>query len=348
LACGQISYNFTACLVVSMMEREGNRMAYYIGLDLGGTNVKAGVVDEKGSPLARISVPTNAARGPDAVVEVLIDVAREVATESGLPLKNITGIGVGVPGVVDIARGMCIAAPNLPDFENIPIGRLISERTGRPAVLENDANAAAMGEYWVGSGRDRSIRHLVLLTLGTGIGGGIVIDGHVFHGGFDIGAEIGHMIVHVNGGLCGCGQQGCLEVYASATATARRALDAIDAGEDSTLKSYGEKLTAKNVFDAAKAGDALALKVTEQTATYLGVAVVSLCRLLDPQMIVFAGGMILAGKILFDRVRQATDEHHWKLTERRVQIVPAELGNDAGFIGAAAVAWDAHQSGLIG
>jgi glucokinase len=323
-------------------------MSYYIGLDLGGTNVKAGIVDDHGQPIARLSVPTQGERGPDVVIEVLIDVIKQLTAEAGMSLKKITGIGLGVPGVMDIAKGVCIAAPNIKDFRNIPIGRLIAERTGKPAILENDANAAAMGEYWVGSGKDRSIKHLAMLTLGTGIGGGIVMDGHVFHGGNDIGAEIGHMIVQVHGEECACGQRGCLEAYASASSTVRRTKQAISEGGSSSLEDKGDNFTAKDVFDAAKAGDPLAIRITEQSATYLGVAVVSLCRLLDPQMIVFAGGMMLAGDFLFDCVRRATDENYWHLTQRRVQIVPAQLGNDAGFIGAAAVAWDAHQTGVIG
>jgi glucokinase len=188
-----------------------------------------------------------------------------------------------------------------------------------------------------------------MLTLGTGIGSGFVIDGRVLHGAHDMAGEAGHMIVAPGGRLCGCGQRGCLEAYASAPATVKRAVEALAAGEHTSLAQIWQggtgTITAKDVFDAARDGDRLASRIAEETATFLGLACVSLCRVLDPQMIVFAGGMILAGESLFERVRKAFREQSWNILEDQVQIVPATLGNDAGFIGAAAVAWDAARSG---
>lgn len=320
-------------------------MTHYIGLDLGGTNVKAGVVDDRGRSLSKLSMPTVADQGPDAVMDLLAEAARRAVADAGMTLKDVAGIGVGCPGVMDAEAGLIVGAPNLPGFRDVPVNQMVRDRTGLPTFVENDANAAAMGEFWAGSGKAGDVRDLVMLTLGTGIGGGIITDGHVFHGGFNIGAEIGHLIINVNGDLCGCGQRGCLEAYASATNTVRRASEAITAGGTSSLKNG--QFTAQDVFEAAKAGDELATKIIDETALYLGVAVVSLCRLLDPKMVVFAGGMILAGDMLFDRIRQAVDQHNWNITEPRVQIVPAKLGNDAGFIGAAAVVWDAIQSGRL-
>ena len=327
-------------------------MAYYIGLDLGGTNIKAGVVDEKARVVTKISVVTNAQNGPDAVIAALVTAAVEVAKQAKLPLENIAGIGIGSPGMLDIKNGIVRASPNLPGWKNEKVRDRGAAGTGRPAVLENDANAAGFGEFWVASGRDPSIRHLVMLTLGTGVGSGIIIDGKVLHGAFDVGAEAGHMIIVPEGRLCGCGQHGCLEAYASATNTAKRAIEAIEAGEKSSLQKIlngpDGTITAKDVFEAAESGDALASRIVDETATYLGIACVSLCRLLDPQMIVFAGGMILAGQFLFDRVRAAFLSHTWKMVKPQVQIVPALLGNDAGFIGAAAVAWDAFRTDRTG
>lgn len=323
-------------------------MAYYIGLDLGGTNIKSGVVDEKARLLAKASTPTNGQAGPEAVIEAMAAAAHEVVAQAGLTMNQIARIGIGSPGPLDIQRGIVLATPNLPGWKSVPLRDSISERTGRPAVLENDANAAAFGEFWAGAGRDPSIRHLVMLTLGTGVGSGIIVDGKLVHGAFDLGAEAGHMILVPNGRLCGCGQRGCLEAYTSAGATARRAVEAIEAGENSSLKQTlaqgRDKITAKDVFEAAKAGDPLALRIVDETATYLGIACVSLSRILDPQMIVFAGGMILAGDFLFDRVRAAFKEHTWRCAPSPAQIVPAVLGNDAGFIGAAAVAWEADRA----
>lgn len=324
-------------------------MGHYIGLDLGGTNIKAGVVDDDARVLSRVSIPTPGESGPEAVMQAMAEAAQAAADQAKLTLAQIDGIGIGAPGMLDLKRGLVLAAPNLPGWKNTPIRDRITELTGRPAVLENDANAAAFGEYWAGAGRDPSVRNLIMITLGTGVGSGIVIDGKLLHGAFDLGAEAGHLIVVPNGRLCGCGQRGCIEAYASASSTARRACEAVKSGEESSLaRDFGkqpDRITAKDVFEAANRGDALATRIVEETATYLGIACISLCRVLDPQMIVFAGGMILAGDQLFDRVRAAFRAHDWHVVETRAQLVPALLGNDAGFIGAAAVAWDAFGPG---
>ena len=328
-------------------------MARYIGLDLGGTNIKAGVLDETGRLLTAVSVPTNAQRGPEAVIAALVQAAHDVAGQADVDLEQVDAIGIGSPGPMDFEAGVILKAPNLPDFVNVPLRDRIAEGTGRPTVLENDANAAAFGEYWAGAAKDPAIRHVVMLTLGTGIGSGLIVDGRIVHGGFGNGGEGGHIIVEPGGRACACGQKGCLEAYASASWTARRAEEALDGGREvsSLAESYEPgrtPLTAKAVFDAAQAGDALALRIVDETATYLGVACVSFCRLLDPQVILFAGGMILSGDFLFDRVRRVFAEHSWTAAPDQVRIMPAALGNDAGVIGAGAVAWDAHQAGRLG
>ncbi|MCX5658153.1 MAG: ROK family protein [Planctomycetota bacterium] len=352
-------------------------MSHYIGLDLGGTNVKCGVVDADRRVRSHLSIPTDASKGPGAVVEAMAQAALDVAKKAGIPIEKVDGIGIGAPGPLDMKRGILRAAPNLPGWKDVPIRDRITQITGRPAVLENDANAAAFGEFWAGAGKRDGVRDMIMLTLGTGVGSGLIVDGMLIHGAYDLGAEAGHMIVVPNGRACGCGQAGCLESYASATATVKRVIELLRGGEPSSLldlfdpweekieaeelrasKIIGagkrgmkrpglDKITAKDVFDAAKAGDALALRVVDEVATYLGIACVSLCRLFDPQMIVFAGGMILAGDFLFDRVREAFRKQTWKVVESKVEIVQAVLGNDAGFIGAAAVAWNAARTGAL-
>ena len=330
-------------------------MARYIGLDLGGTNIKSAVLDETGRLLASASVPTNAQRGPEAVIAALVAAAHDVAARVELDMARVDAIGIGSPGPMDFDAGVIISAPNLPDFVNVPLRERIAAGTGRPTVLENDANAAVLGEYWTGAAADPAIRHVVMLTLGTGIGAGLIVDGRIVHGAFGNGGEGGHIIVVPDGRACACGQRGCLEAYASASRTARRAEEAFAAatgGATSVLaREYvpdKKPLTAKAVFDAAIAGDALATRIVDETATYLGIACVSFCRLLDPQIILFAGGMILSGDFLFDRVRRVFAEHTWTAAADRVRITPAALGNDAGVIGAGAVAWDAHQAGRLG
>jgi len=327
-------------------------MSHYIGLDLGGTNIKAGVVDQDANVLASLSVPTPGASGPDAVIGAMADAAARVSAKAGVTLDSVEGIGIGSPGPLDFDRGLVLALPNLPGWQNVPLSDRIAAATGRPTILENDANAAAFGEFWAGAGRDPAIHHLVMFTLGTGVGSGLIVDGQVIHGGFNLGGEGGHMIVDAGGRLCACGQRGCLESYASASHTARRAEEAIDRGEPSCLaerrKDGAGNIEAKDVFDAAKAGDAVAERIVQETSKYLAVGCINICRLLDPQMIVFAGGMILAGDYLFDLVRVEFKRQTWQLLDEKVQIVPAQLGNDAGFIGSAAVARDARQRGRLG
>jgi len=328
-------------------------MAHYLGLDLGGTNVKAGVIDATGKLLAKVSEPTNGAAGSERVIETMLQAGKQACEQANLTINDIAGIGIGSPGPINFEQGVIVNAPNLPGFENLPLRQRIADATGRPCVLENDANAAAFGEYWAGAGRDKSIRHLLMMTLGTGVGTGMIHDGRLIHGGHDSGAEGGHIIVEPNGRLCGCGQRGCIEAYASASHTANRAREELaNSDEPSALRSIYEanpdNITAKAIFEAAEAGDAMALRIIDKTADMLGIACVNFCRVLDPQMIVFAGGMALAGEFLLTRVRVAFEKHRWNIAPDNVQLVVAGLGNDAGVIGAAAVAADADQSGQLG
>ena len=318
-------------------------MPTYIGLDLGGTNLKAGLVDEAGNILRQTNVPSDAQGGPAAMVEVMAATSQTLLKEQGLTLADIQGIGLGAPGMIDHANGIVLAAPNLPGVRDTPIAGMLSDRfDGRPVALENDANAAAFGEYWAGAGRGREIQHMVLLTLGTGVGSGVIIEGKLLHGAFGIASEGGHMIVEPGGRLCGCGQHGCIEAYSSATNTALRARERVEADQrpstlHAVLDQAGE-ITSRDVFEAAAQGDPIASEIVDETAYYLAIACITLTRLLDPQRIVLGGGMIAAGEQLFGPVREHFKQQRWHLIEDRVQIVPAQLGNDAGLIGAAAVA----------
>lgn len=329
-------------------------MSYYIGLDLGGTNLKAAVIDDQGGLAAKLSVPTPKGQGPEPVIAAMADAARAVVAQAGLKMSQIAAVGIGSPGPIDLEKGVLVSAPNLSDFRDVPIRDRIAAAIGKPTVLDNDANVAAFAEYWIGAGSDPAIRHLVALTLGTGIGSGLIVDGKIVHGGFGIGGEAGHLIVEPNGRQCGCGQLGCLEAYASASQTALRAAEAVEAtGPDQhtalrrIMSDPASELTAKDVFEAAIAGDEIAQRVVEETATYLGIACVNLCRLLDPQMIVLGGGMVQAGDYLLALVRKAYARHDWRMSASRVRIEAAVLGSDAGVIGAGAIACDAHLTGEI-
>ncbi len=325
-------------------------MQYFIGVDIGGTNIKIGLVNEQGKPLANHSYRTQSDSGPQVVVDVIAKEIKLLVEQTHIAMSDIAAVGIGSPGPLDLANGIVRATPNLSGWKDVPLRDMVARATGLPVVLENDANAAAFGEFWAGAGRDPDVRHMIMLTLGTGIGCGIVDDGHLIHGRNGFAGEGGHVIVQPTGRVCGCGQRGCIEAYASASNVARITLERLKAGEPSSLERLladGKEITAREVFEHAQKGDPLALDVVDKTADYLGLLCVSLCRLLDPQMIVFAGGMILAGEFLFSRIRKAYDHHTWTILKDRILIVPAELGNDAGFIGAAAVAWDGHKRGTL-
>ena len=328
-------------------------MPKYIGLDLGGTNIKAGLLDGSGAVLSKCSVPTQAEQGAEAIVNRLVDAARRVAREANVDLADVDAAGVGSPGPIDFKAGIIRSTPNLKGFVDFPLRDRLATALGRPVVLENDANAAAFGEYWTGAGRGDDVRDLVMLTLGTGIGTGVIIDGCVIHGAFSNGGEGGHMIVVPGGRQCGCGQRGCLEAYASASHTAKRTLEAMESSDQPSalrtrLASDGpESITAEYVFEAANSGDALATTIVDDTARYLGLACLNICRLIEPRVIVFAGGMTLAGDFLFDRIRRTVREENWTMVQLQTEIAPAQLGNDAGMIGAAAVARDAADRGVL-
>ncbi len=256
----------------------------------------------------------------------------------------MVGVGIGAPGPLEISRGVVVAMPNIPGMENCPLRDRVVEGVGLRAVLENDANAAAYGEFIAGAGK--GTRDMVLLTLGTGVGSGIIIDGKVLHGTHEIGAEFGHMIVQPCGEPCGCGQAGCLERYCSATFMAMRARRQVEQGRESILADVLRKtgqINSRDVQDARKAGDKLAAEVWDQAMMYLALACVNITRILDPDQIVLAGGMVNAGEDLMAPLRAHYQALHWSLTPIRSPVVIATLGSDAGVIGAAGVAWQTFK-----
>jgi len=320
------------------MTREGPH--YAIGVDLGGTFIKAGVVDAAGSILYQASRPTEVEKGRDAIVANIVAAAEGVLAGAGLAWSEVVGLGLGSPGIFDYEHGgIVFNAPNLKALEGHPLPLLVQQKLNRPGVrviLENDANAAAYGEKWVGAGRDA--RSLVLFTLGTGIGGGIVLDGEVWHGSTGFAGELGHQTIVPNGPLCGCGNYGCLEALASATALVRRLREAVAAGRPTGLAARvtgGEKVTAKDINAAATAGDATARELMEETGRYLGIAAASMINVLNPQMVVFSGGMTAAGEMLLQPIRQEAKRRAIPAAYAATRIVFAKLGNDAGLIGAA-------------
>ena len=317
---------------------------FYLGIDLGGTNVKSGVVDDRGQPLSSISVPTEAEKGGEHGVNTLAHAGRLAVETAGLSLDDIAAVGLGSPGTMDIQAGMLLEPPNLPGWENLPIRQKLADLLNRPTILQNDGNAAAFGEYWAGAGRN--VRSLVLFTLGTGIGGGIIHEGTLIEGWHSHGAECGHIIIQMeNGRLCSCGQKGHLEGYASATALVARAHEALEAGESSTLSKIAleGEITSKAIAQQAALGDSLSQKLMRDTAFYLAVGAVSMMHAIDPDLILFGGGMIAAGESFLAQIQSFIQEFAFPIPAKETVVKFAELGSDAGFIGAAGCARLSHR-----
>lgn len=311
----------------------------YVGIDLGGTNVKVGCFDEKLNILDKTSIPTECDKGPEFIIDNIVKAVKISLANISVDINGVTALGIGVPGPSDISAGVIVAAPNMPNFQNIPIRDILSERFGKPVVFENDANAACWGEFAAGAGKD--VNDMAFFTLGTGIGGGLVCNGQIVHGYDDNAAEFGHIIVVPGGRLCGCGQKGCIEAYASASSTAARAREAVEKGGDSSLKSVLDKtgqITCKDVYDHVAAGDKLAKQVTDRTAELLALLSVNMLHTTGPSQVVFAGGMIAAGDILLDKIKEYFNQYIWPLKPETVEICFARLGEDAGIIGTAALA----------
>lgn len=322
------------------------RPPFYLGIDLGGTNIQSGVVDDSARPLSSISVKTNADKGPVAGVENLAEAGRRAVEASGVGWDQIAGIGLGSPGSMDLSQGMLLEPHNLPGWDQLPIRDLLAEKLGRPTVLQNDANAAAYGEYWAGAAREA--RSLVMLTLGTGIGCGIIVEGRILEGRHSHGGECGHIIIQMeNGRRCGCGGYGHLEAYASATALVKRAQDLL-ARETvpSLLRDLPDDgLTSRAIDEAANQGDELGRRLMKETAYYLAVGAVTLLHTIDPDMLLFGGGMIGAGEDFLEEIRQHVQNMAFPAVAKGARIEYAELGSDAGFIGAAGCAQMAFGRG---
>ncbi len=317
-------------------------MRYVVGVDIGGTNIVVGTVAEDGSAVHGVrAVPTHAEEGPQAVIG---RIARQVQSSigeaeraAGVRREMIAGVGIGSPGPLDREKGVVLLTPNL-GWTDLPLRDLVSEAVGLPATLDNDANCAIYGEWWVGAAR--GARYVVGLTIGTGIGGGIVLDGQIYHGVSDVAGEIGHTTIDSTGRLCKCGNYGCLEAYASGPAIAARAVEGIVSGVDTRLPEYvgGDlaKITAQTVYEAAFANDEFALEVVRDTAKFLGAGVGNLVNIFNPDVVVIAGGVTMAGDRLFVPLRAEVKRRAFKPAVERCRIVPGELPGTAGVVGAVA------------
>ena len=315
-----------------------------IGVDLGGTNVNSGVVDETGRISHRAWQSISGSRTAREVIDRLVACVEMTMDSCGR--DRVAGVGVGTPGLIPEDSGTIVYAPNVPGWEDLPLQSMLRERLGLPVAIENDANAAAIGEHWVGGAAGYA--NIVCITLGTGVGGAIIMDNEVWRGTNGAGGEIGHMTVVENGRMCGCGAPGCLEAYASATAIAGQARELLQGGRESALKDLCEgdldRIDAAMIADAANRGDEAAREVMHRSATLLGTAVSSLTNLLNPELIVIGGGVIKAGDMIFDPIRTEVARRAYKWSASILRIVPAKLGDDAGIIGAARHFMLSHSS----
>lgn len=305
----------------------------YIGVDLGGTAIKVGICSEEGKLLQTYEGPTEADKGAETLIDNIERYVRHIVEQSEFDWEQVKGIGAGVAGFTNVREGIIILAPNV-GLRDFHIRKILEDRLGKPVMIDNDANVAALGEAWGGAGA--GIDNCVCYTLGTGVGGGIIINGKIYQGFSGLAGELGHISVvpDLEAIQCGCGKMGCLETVSSATGIIRMGKDAVARGERTTL-SLVEKITAKDVFDAAKAGDEVSIRIVNRAAYYIGKSLAAVALVLNPELVIIGGGVSKAGDILFDEIRSVFAQLTPEPTQAGLRIVPAVLGNDAGIVGAA-------------
>ncbi len=303
-----------------------------IGVDLGGTNMRTALLSPDGLILDRHKVSTRAAEGWKQVVARLVEnIVRyqKIAIGKGL---TVAAAGVGAPGVIQMDSGIVVKSPNFPDWNNLPLKEVLEKALNVPVFIENDANAAALGERWLGAGRD--INSMILLTLGTGVGGGIVLNKQIWQGADGMAGEIGHMTLIPDGRQCGCGNTGCLEMYASARGIVQSYREAVNS---SGIAMVAE-LSSEQIYQAARDGETVACKVMKDMGRMLGIGIASLINIFNPQMIVLGGGVKDAWQLFINATQEEVMRRAFKVPAERTKIVPSLLGDDAGMVGAAAVA----------
>ena len=320
---------------------------FFAGVDVGGTNIKFGIVDDNGNTVARHKIRTKSETGPEDAVRRMSEAITDLWDSIGIQSDQIVSIGLATPGTMDVPAGMILEPPNLPTWRHFPIRDRLSEACGKPVAYANDANAAAFGEYWVGSGR--AYPSIIMLTLGTGVGGGIIINGQSIDGEHSHGSECGHIIIDYSkkARVCACGHRGHLEAYASATALVKRTEEVLRTARSTSIRQRleaGEQLTPILLAEEAEKQDGLALELILDTAFYLGVGIVSLMHTVDPGAVVLGGAMNFGGnqselgRKFLGRVREEVQRRAFPVLVEKVAVDFATLGGAAGYIGAAGIA----------
>ena len=321
-------------------------MKKYIGCDLGGTNLRAAIVDvETGSVLHQMSIPTLAREGHDAVIKRMAHLCLQVIESAGMEKSEIGGIGIGAPGVLDLEKGETLFLPNLAGaWRHVPLRDTLAKQTGLPVALLNDVRSITNGEWRFGAGR--GLDTVAVFAIGTGIGGGLVINGQLHLGLGGTGGELGHITIDYNGPRCGCGKYGCLEAYASGPAIAAMGLKAVTQGLTTRIADLSEndlnRITPKLIEEAAQTGDEIAIEIYEKAGFYLGVTAANVCVAVGPRRIIIAGGVSRAGDLLLNPMRRTLLERVSVMPVEQVEVVRSQLGDNAGVLGAAA--WAANQT----
>lgn len=311
-------------------------MKYYVGIDLGGTNIVAGVVDENYNIIATAKTKTNCPRPEKAIADDMAKMALEAVKNAKLTIDDIEWVGIGTPGIANSKTGIIEYSNNL-GFNNTPMVKYIQETIDKPVFIENDANAAAYGEYVAGAAK--GAKNAVCITLGTGVGGGIIIDGKIYSGSNFAGAEIGHTVIEVDGAECSCGRKGCFEAYSSATGLIRMTKEAISENPDCIMAKMADekgKVTARTSFDAMRVGDSVAKAVVDKYIKYLAAGITNTINIFQPDILCIGGGVCNEGDPLLLPVKELVKkEVYTRNSPKNAEIVIAKLGNDAGIIGAA-------------
>lgn len=308
---------------------------YRIGVDIGGTNVKIALVDPDGRIAYSNSVPTRAEMGYEYTISNIKNVLYASIKETGITIDKIAGIGIGCPGQIDSDNGIVRLLPNVPGWVNVPLAKIMQDEFGIIAKVDNDVRVATLGEYHYGAGK--GYKNLVCITVGTGIGSGIIINGQLVRGASMSAGEIGHMILKDNGGeICGCGNTGCLEALASGPAIVKMANDYLLGGKSTKYKELaaGSSVTSQLVYEAANLGDSVSKTIFEITGYWIGIALASVVNLINPEVIIVGGGVAQAGDLLLNPIRETINKRALNVAANAVKILPAELGESAGVVGA--------------
>ncbi len=314
----------------------------YLGVDLGGTNVCSALLDEDGNILGRDKRPMLFDLGVDRAIETMIASMKNALKDVRYKVSDLKAIGIGSPGPLNPFTGVIINAVNLPGFRNLPLKAIMEEEFGVPVAVDNDANVVALGEQWKGAGK--GVKNFLCVTLGTGIGGGVISDGNLLRGFNGNAAEVGHITVDYNGPRCNCGNYGCVEVYASATAMVRRTIEKMEKEKPDTSLKEAQKITTEEIFKAAKAGDKFASGMFKETGKFLGIGIVSMINVLNVEVVAIGGGLAGAGDLIFEPVREVVLERGILGVKEKVRIVPVELGDDAPLLGAVRLAMEGGAS----